>query len=44
MKQKSTKKLGRRDKAVADYRAALKIDPKMKEAEDGLNRLGAEPN
>jgi tetratricopeptide (TPR) repeat protein len=32
-----------RDPAVADYRAALKLKPDMKEARDGLARLGATP-
>ncbi|MGH6969046.1 MAG: tetratricopeptide repeat protein [Stellaceae bacterium] len=36
-------KLGKRDQAVADYRTALKLDPKMKEAQDGLKRLNATP-
>jgi len=36
-------KLGKRDPAIADYRAALKLDPKMKEASDGLTRLKATP-
>jgi tetratricopeptide (TPR) repeat protein len=36
-------KLGQRDKAIADYRAALKIDPAMKQAQDGLGRLHAAP-
>ena len=36
-------KLGKRDQAVADYRAALKLDPKMAQASDGLKRLGAKP-
>jgi tetratricopeptide (TPR) repeat protein len=36
-------KLGKRDQAIADYRAALKLDPKMKEASDGLTRLKATP-
>ena len=34
---------GKRDLAVADYRAALKLKPDMKEARDGLARLGANP-
>ncbi|HEY1797203.1 MAG TPA: tetratricopeptide repeat protein [Stellaceae bacterium] len=34
-------KLGRRDDAMADYRAALAIDPKDAEAIEGLKRLGA---
>jgi tetratricopeptide (TPR) repeat protein len=36
-------KLGQRDKAIADYRAALKLDPNHKSAQDGLNRLGVAP-
>ncbi len=34
-------KLGRRDAAIADYRAALKLSPKMPEALAGLKRLAA---
>jgi tetratricopeptide (TPR) repeat protein len=34
---------GMRDLAVADYRAALKLKPDMKDAKDGLTRLGAMP-
>jgi tetratricopeptide (TPR) repeat protein len=33
-------KLGQRDNAIADYRQALSLDPGMKEAQDGLKRLG----
>lgn len=36
-------KLGKHDQAVADYRAALQLDPKMTQASDGLKRLGATP-
>ncbi|MGB8182343.1 MAG: tetratricopeptide repeat protein [Stellaceae bacterium] len=36
-------KLGKRDAAIADYRAALKLDPKMTQANDGLKRLNATP-
>jgi Tfp pilus assembly protein PilF len=36
-------KLKERDKAVADYREALKLEPKMTQASDGLKRLGAKP-
>jgi hypothetical protein len=36
-------KLGRRPAAIADYRAALKIDPGMAEAKAGLKRLNAKP-
>ena len=36
-------KLGKHDQAVADYRAALKLDPKMTQASDGLKRLNATP-
>jgi Tfp pilus assembly protein PilF len=32
--------LAQRDRAIADYRAALKLDPKAVEARDGLRRLG----
>lgn len=34
---------GQRDKAIADYRAALSIYAKMEEAHEGLKRLGAAP-
>lgn len=37
-------KLGRRDEATADYRAALALDPKDREAIEGLKRLGREPS
>jgi tetratricopeptide (TPR) repeat protein len=33
-------KLGQREKAIADYRTALAIDPDLREAQDGLRRLG----
>jgi Tfp pilus assembly protein PilF len=36
-------KLNDRDKAIADYREALKLDPKMTQASDGLKRLNATP-
>ncbi len=36
-------KLGRRDDAIADYRAALALDPKDAEAIAGLKRLGVGP-
>jgi tetratricopeptide (TPR) repeat protein len=36
-------KLGQRDKAVADYRAALKLDPTDDGSKAGLKRLGAAP-
>lgn len=36
-------KLKERDKAIADYRQALQLDPKMTQASDGLKRLGATP-
>lgn len=36
-------KLGRRDEAIADYRAALAGSPAMKPAKDGLARLAASP-
>jgi tetratricopeptide (TPR) repeat protein len=35
-------KLGQRDKAIADYRAALKLDPTDDSSKAGLKRLGAE--
>jgi tetratricopeptide (TPR) repeat protein len=35
--------LGARDKAIADYRAALTLRPNMKLALDALQRLGATP-
>lgn len=34
-------KLGQRDKAIADYRQTLSLNSGMKEAQDGLKRLGA---
>jgi tetratricopeptide (TPR) repeat protein len=34
---------GIRDQAIADYRAALKINPNLVVARDGLDRLGATP-
>ncbi|HYL33859.1 MAG TPA: hypothetical protein VEU53_12000 [Stellaceae bacterium] len=36
-------KLGKRDAAIADYRAALKLVPTMTQATDGLKRLNATP-
>ena len=36
-------RIGRRNGAIADYRAALKLQPKFKEAEEGLTRLGEAP-
>jgi tetratricopeptide (TPR) repeat protein len=36
-------KLGRRDAAIADYQAALKLSPAMPEALAGLKRLGVKP-
>jgi tetratricopeptide (TPR) repeat protein len=36
-------KLGRRDAAISDYRAAFVLDPKDPEAIDGLKRLGTSP-
>jgi tetratricopeptide (TPR) repeat protein len=36
-------KLGRRDEAIADYRAAFALDPQDPEAIDGLKRLGVSP-
>ena len=35
--------LGRRDQAVAEYQAVLRLDPAMKEARAGLQRLGVAP-
>jgi len=35
--------LGQRDQAIADYRAALKLDPKKDGSRQGLQRLGATP-
>jgi Flp pilus assembly protein TadD len=32
--------LRQRDKAIADYRQALSLEPGMKEAQEGLKRLG----
>jgi len=34
---------GLRDEAIADYRAALKINPNLQKARDGLTRLGVTP-
>jgi tetratricopeptide (TPR) repeat protein len=34
---------GERDKAIADYRAALKLDPGDAESKKGLQRLGSTP-
>jgi Flp pilus assembly protein TadD len=36
-------KLGQRERAVADYRAALKLDPTDDASKAGLKRLGAAP-
>ena len=36
-------KLGRRDQAIIDYRAALKLDQNYPAAINGLTRLGAKP-
>jgi tetratricopeptide (TPR) repeat protein len=33
--------LGRREEAIADFRRALALDPKLKESAEGLERLGA---
>ena len=38
-----TEKLGQRDAAIADYRKALSINSGLKEARNGLTRLGAGP-
>jgi tetratricopeptide (TPR) repeat protein len=35
--------LGRRDDAIADFRRALAIEPRLSGSRDGLRRLGAEP-
>jgi tetratricopeptide (TPR) repeat protein len=35
--------LGRREEAVADFRRALSIEPRMRGSRDGLKRLGAAP-
>ncbi|HTC19149.1 MAG TPA: tetratricopeptide repeat protein [Stellaceae bacterium] len=35
--------LGQRDQAIADYRAALKLDPKKDASRQGLQRLGGAP-
>jgi tetratricopeptide (TPR) repeat protein len=32
--------LGQKDRALEDYRAALVLDPSLKEAREGINRLG----
>jgi len=37
------RKMGRRDEAIADYRAALKLRPSLTAARDGLISLGATP-
>jgi hypothetical protein len=34
---------GLRDQAIANYRAALKLDPNIGWAQDNLKRLGAAP-
>ena len=39
----ANEKKGSRDAAIADYREALKLDPKMQSAKDALARLGALP-
>ena len=36
-------KLGQREKAIADYRAALKLDPTDDASRSALIRLGAKP-
>jgi tetratricopeptide (TPR) repeat protein len=36
-------KLGQREKAIADYRAALKLNPANDDSKAGLKRLGAAP-
>ncbi len=35
--------VGQRDKAIADFRAALKLDPNHDTAKQGLVRLGIKP-
>ena len=32
--------LGQKDRALEDFRAALVLDPSLKEAREGINRLG----
>ena len=34
---------GRRDAAIADFRAALKLDPSDQSVQKGLRELGANP-
>jgi tetratricopeptide (TPR) repeat protein len=36
-------KLGDKDKAIADFRRAIALEPNFKEAADGLIRLGQRP-
>jgi len=36
-------KLGQRERSIADYRAALKLDPTDDASKAGLKRLGAQP-
>jgi Flp pilus assembly protein TadD len=36
-------KLGQRDKAIADYRKSVALDPKQKLSRDALKRLGVAP-
>ena len=33
--------LGRREEAIADFRGALAIEPRLQGSRDGLRRLGA---
>ena len=40
MRGQAYEHLGERDKALADFRAAVAIDPRFKEAEEGVKRLG----
>ena len=36
--------LGRREEAIADFRRALSINPKLEASREGLKRLGASPD
>ena len=39
MRGQAYEHLGERDKALADFKAALEIDPGFKEAQEGVKRL-----